>query len=682
MITLDVETRSYADLFKTGAWTYAEDISTDVVCVCWGIDDQPIKAWWPEHMPGPIDLKSIFHDVEPVERCTDAELQDLFDRIEAGELVEAHNVSFERSIWEHIMVPRYGWLEVPADQWRDTMAVANYYSMPAALDKLARALGYEQKDKAGTRLISKYSKMNLKTAWGPNPIPQDDFYSFVRYCMHDVRMEQTVSDDLGDLPDRELPYFLLDQKINHRGLYLDQVGINMASRVVDDRSKRLSAEFKEITGCTANQRNKTMEWFAAQGLPLENMTADYLEALLEEGEIPNGPARRALDIRLEINKASAKKLDAMSRARGADGRAHFQTRYHGASTGRNTGTGFQPLNMARGFGTDPEQLVRDVMYGDAVYLDMVYGSATAAVAAASRHWIKAEEGNKIVAGDYVSVEAVILACLAGETWKVEAFREGVKIYEHMGDKIYGLPAGTVTKATHPTERQDGKTGELAFGYQGALGAWLKFDSSGRHTDERIIEICKAWRQAHPNIVKLWYDMGDAAIDAVQNGGLVQLEQCDVGFEVVDEWLSMILPNGKRIWYREPRIQVGMPNWHKPKEKEDCASGKCRCQAGPKLTYMSQKNGAWMRVHTYGGKLTENLVQATSREIMMFACVRLEEAGYPIILTVYDEVVTEPPATILLNYNKHELAKIMSVMPEWAAGWPITVDPWEGIRYKK
>src|ERR1700676_2136375 len=130
-------------------------------------------------------------------------------------------------------------------------------------------------------------------------------------------------------------------------------------------------------------------------------------------------------------------------------------------------------------------LVRDIMHGDPEWLDAVYGDAMEAVSRASRHWIVAEEGHQIYAGDFVSIEAVILACLAGEQWKIDAFRSGAKIYELMGDKIHGLPPGTVTKATHPKERQDGKTGELAFGYQGALNAWLKFDDSGRHTDERI-----------------------------------------------------------------------------------------------------------------------------------------------------------------------------------------------------
>ena len=671
MITIDFETRSYADLPKVGTWAYSQDPSTDTVCVCWGAGEQ-IFEWWPDHMcdemPGDTDAQNEL-------------LEQMFDDIKHGQLIEAHNVAFERSVWDNVLHPKYGWPKVPDNQWRDTMATCAYYAMPMALDRACRALGYEPKSPEGSRLISKYSKMNLKTAHGPNPIPEEDMRKFVEYCVHDVRMEQSLSDELGDLPDRELPYFLFDQKVNMRGLYLDVPGIEAATKMVDLRQIQLGDRFKEITGCTGNQRNKIVEWFAEQGVVLETMRADHLEELIEDGEIPAGPARDAMDLRLRINKASTKKLDAMSRQLGTDERAKFQTRYHGAQTGRNTGAGFQPLNLTRGIdGMDPDQLVRDIMLGDPELLDMLYGDANTAISAASRYWIKAAPGNKIIAGDYVSVEAVILACLAGETWKVEAFREGVKLYEHMADKIYGLPAGTVTKATHPTERQDGKTGELAFGYQGALGAWLKFDSSGRHSDERIIEICKAWRVAHPNIVNFWYDMERASKAAVKQPGLVQeVGAGKVAFEVVDEWLSMILPNGKRIWYRDPLLVMGRPAWHKPVTEEDCADGTCSCGYREQLSYMAQKTGQWKRIRTYGGKLTENCVQATSREILMQAALRLEDAGYPVILTVYDEVVTEPP----LDFgSQEELVRLMSIMPEWAADWPITVDPWEGDRYKK
>ena len=664
MITFDFETRSYADLTKVGAWAYSEDPTTDVICCAYGIDDQPIQTWWP-HNAIPEDL----HNAIP---------EDLHNAIEDGHTVEAHNVSFERSIWQNIMVERYGWPLPADDQWMDTMAVACYYALPAALDKLARVLGFEGKDPEGGRLITKYSKLYLKTA--KTEIPQEDFEKFVAYCVKDVQIEQSVSDYLGDLHEREIPAFRLDQIINMRGLYLDQEGIDAASAVVEQRSAELTEEFRELTGLNPTQGEKLKDlWFPAQGLVLDNMQAAYLKELMEDGEIPSGPARRAIELRLAINKASTKKLDAMARQRGVDGRARFQSRYHGAVTGRWTGSGFQPLNLKRGFeDLPPEQLVADIMHQDAEWLDMLYGDAMDAVGKASRHWIQAQEGNRILAGDYSSIEAIVLSCLAGEEWKVKAFTEGVKIYEFMADKIYGLPSGTVSKATHPTERQDGKTGELAFGYQGALGAWLKFDNSGRHTDERIIEICKAWRSEHPQIVALWAGLQSAAIKATREGGPIYYR--DIGFEIVDEWLTMILPNGKRLWYWKPEVRVSRPRYCKPEVNEKCAAGTCKHQPEPKLSYMAQKEGQWKRVSTYGGKLTENACQAVSRELLVPAMLRAEEAGYHVILSVYDEIVAEVPKTF---GSIEEFCAIMEgPLPEWAAGWPIRVEAWEGDRYRK
>ena len=688
MITFDFETKSYADLVKVGTWAYSEDPTTDVICCAYGIDHEPVQTWWPgknETDDVPMDLaKAYVYDFHTV---------------------EAHNVAFERSIWMNVMTPKYGWPPVPDEQWRDTMAVACYYSMPASLDKLARVLGFPGKNPEGGRLITKYSKLHLKTAepiipdhywvdWKDmtatvrqqNPDAKEnggyyceDFQKFVEYCKDDVLLEQAVSDHLGDLPDRELPVFHLDQRINLRGLYLDKDGIECATKIVEQRSEELVHEFTEITGLKPTQTAKVLVWFNENGLELDNLQAGPLQELFDDGEIPSGPARRALEIRLEISKASTKKLAAMARQVGVGNRARFQTRYHGAATGRWTGSGFQPLNLVRNVeDIDPEDLVRDIMYGDAEWLDTVYGDAMDAVSKASRHWIMAEPGHKILSGDWVSIEAVILACLAGEQWKINAFAQGVKIYEHMADKIYGLAAGTVSKSTHPAERKDGKTGELAFGYQGALGAWLKFDNSGRHSDERIVEICKTWRGEHPATVSFWEGLQTAAIRAVRRKERIAYRAIE--FELVDEWLTMILPSGKRLWYFKPQVKMGRPHWCQPKVDENCALGTCNHDYVPKLSYWAMKTGQWLEVTTYGGKLAENACQATSREILVPAMLRAQSAGYDIILSVYDEIVAEVPE----NFGSLDefLGLMRGPLPNWADGWPIEVDGWEGQRYRK
>ena len=667
IVTIDFETRSYANLKKVGAWAYSEHPTTELICVCWGIDDQPIQSWVPGQPP-PADL---------------------FEYIDDGFIMEAHNVAFERSIWTNVLHKRLGWRLPSVEQWRDTMAAAAYYSLPLSLDKLATALGYQGKDPRGARLISTYSCLYNKNAKAE--IPASVLDEWIAYCKRDVQIEQSISDYLGDLPDHELWFWLLDQATNMRGLHLDQEGIDHATAVVKKRSKILNAEYKAITGLDATQVAKSLEWFQAKGVPLETMQADELEDVLEE--LPQGDVRRALEIRLRTNKASTKKLDAMSRQRGMDGRARFQTRYHGANTGRTTGTGLQPLNLNRGMeGVKPEELVTNISFESPEWLDVMYEDALDAVAKASRHWIKAADGSEIMAGDFMSVEAVVLACLSGEEWKKQAFASDAKIYEMMADKIYKLPPGTVTKQTHPMERQDGKIGELAFGYQGALSAWLKFDSSGRHSDERILEINRGWRAEHPMTTLFWRKLQWEAIDCVTYKRPTSYRQ--IGFEIVDEWLTMILPDGKRLWYYKPEVRYHWPHWHKPLEKEDCGDGTCDCVKVPTLTYMSQKAGQWKRVSTYGGKLTENAVQATSRQILKAAMGRVRDAwdgplkaiGYlkegesSIILSVYDEIVCEVPKGWS---NKEQFEELMrGPLPDWCADWPINVDAWIGDRYKK
>ena len=187
MITFDFETRSYADLLKVGAWAYSEDPTTDVICCSYGIDSRPVQSWWRRGAGGVVSR-------EP-SHVSDGIPYDLQEALDDGHVIEAHNVAFERSIWMNIMAPLYGW-PLPDDyQWRDTMATACYYAMPAKLDKLANVLGYEGKDPEGARLITKYSKLYLKTA--KLEVPDDDFYKFVNYCEHDVKMEQSVTDELG-----------------------------------------------------------------------------------------------------------------------------------------------------------------------------------------------------------------------------------------------------------------------------------------------------------------------------------------------------------------------------------------------------------------------------------------------------------------------------------------------------
>ena len=645
MITLDIETKSYADLPKVGAWNYSLDPTTDVICLSYCYSDgkdMSIHTWRPGDKVPWLDRLWVGGIDEPV---------------------EAHNVSFEEAIWYNVLMPKYGFPDIAPDQWRDTMATACYLALPAALDRLSVALGGQGKDPEGSRLITKYSKLYLKTAKAD--IPPEDLAKFVAYCEDDVAQEAGIGEFLGDLPPRELDIFLRDRRINRRGLYLDLEGIAAASRIVDQRTEELTTRFREITDLNPTQTEKVKGWLKGCGLIFDNLQKKTIQEFLEDEEetedieIEPGvfePARvatrqagfdttpphvrEALEIKLAVGKASTRKLTTMARNAGPDGRARNQTRYHGATTGRSTGMGFQPLNLVKGYDDiDPEILVAAIMREDAELLDMMFGDAMEAVSKASRHWIMAEPGSRLLVADFASIEAVILSCLAGEEWKIKAFHNREPLYERMAEKIYKLPPGTVTKKTHPLERQDGKIGELAFGFQGALGAWLNFDSSGRHTDERIVEICKAWRDEHPMTIRLWKEYDQCMTGALAYPGQL-FEYRGVEFHKQEHWLTIKLLNGKKLWYFQPEFRNRMPGWHRPADKEDCKAGTCKCQPRDVVTYMSVKTGRWQRVSTYGGKTTENIVQAHSREILEDKKILLEASSYNIVLSVYDEIVAE------------------------------------------
>jgi DNA polymerase len=483
-----------------------------------------------------------------------------------------------------------------------------------------------------------------------------------------------------------------DFRVGYRGLMLDKNGIETARQIVEKRAADLEEEFERLTGFSPGQVARVKEWCLERGVELPNLQKGTLEELLEEGTIENEPGprltrevRRALELRTQHARASTKKLDAMMRQRGRDGRARFQTRFHGAGTGRNTGTGFQPLNLVRSWEkVPPEQLVRDIAHGDPRFLDMQYGDAMTAISKALRHYIIPDKGNRIIAGDFSSIEAVVNACLAGEEWKVQLFRDKGDPYvafasQALGRKVKGKKDPGVTEQDLLDRQDVGKPGELAAGYQGWINAWRKFDSTDKWDDDQVAGFMRAWRESHPMIVQFWRGLEDAALEAVAYPGRVAGYR-DIGFERVDGWLTMILPDGKRLWYWAPQIRMAWPSWHRPIENEDCAAGECDCKQKPQVTYMAQKEGRWRRVYTYGGKLVENAVQAVSRQLLKPAELRAERYGYPVILSVYDEIVAEVP---IGRGSADELREIMEEPAgPWCETWPVRADVWEGARYRK
>lgn len=689
MLHLDFETRSTVDLKKTGTYVYAEDPTTDVNCMAYAFGDEPVDLWiLGEPLPDRIA-----------------------EHIRSQGLLFAHNAAFERIIWKYVLTPRYGWPEPAIEQWRCTMVMAHAMSLPGALADLPGALGLVvEMDMAGHRVMLQLAKPRTKTplTWWNDPVKFAQLYS---YCKQDVETERAVHKRLLNLIPSEQALWQLDQRINDRGVYVDQDLCHQAKKIVAAAAARLDAEMAhvsghEITGCT--KVNQIGTYLRKRGVDVESIAKDELDALLARDDLAPD-VRRVIEIRREAAKASVAKIDALLRGMNKDGRARGLLQFHAASTGRWGGRRFQPQNLKR-----PEKehekviddLVAVVRTGDIGYVEAMYGAPLTAVADCLRSMIVAPPGRKIVAADYSNIEGRVLAWLADEHWKVEAFRA---YDEGRGPDLYLLAYANsfgVSIEQAVPHRQIGKVMELALGYQGGVGAFqsMAVNYKVEVSDKEADRLKVAWRGAHPNTKELWYEMERAAVAAVEAPGeAVRAANSRIVFKKVRSFLFMRLPSGRELVYPYPTLAMKeMPWFKRDPEWVRCDSIEeahfiygmdTRYDESTKraLVYVHAKRLAlsykgvdsrtrkWGPIDTYGGSLVENTVQAIARDIMADAMLRVEAAGYRIVLTVHDEIVAEAPGGF---GSVDEFTGIMTDLPAWAEGCPIAADGWIEERYRK
>ena len=648
-VTIDFETYSELDVRDVGAEVYARHPSTDIICMAYSIDDAEPKLWAP-WLPFPEDLRDTLCILDPV-------------------VVEAHNSGFERAIWNFVGRPRYDFPPIQSRLWRCTMAACAYKGVALKLERAAQMLKLEQqKDMAGNAAMRYLSKPSAKGR-------REDFARFeacAEYCAQDVRTEVALSRVVGELPPDELRLWQLDQTINQRGVRIDTGLCEAAIAIADRVETRLVEEFADLTGgLKPTQRDKVLGWLRqrAPEWMFPDLTAETVgEALRQRKDIPDDAAR-AVEIRQQIARSSVKKYKTALACLCPDGRARGLLQYHGAQPGRWAGRLIQPQNMPRPTYTHlpMEDLVSLIKERDEEAIHMLGLDPMTVLADATRGMIIPAEGHVLAPYDFSAIEAVVNACIAGEDWKVAAFRRKEDVYCLFAEVVYGHP---VTKEDQPSERQTGKTGELAFGYQGGVAAWRKFDSSDRHTDEEVNAFKNAWRQKHSHIVGLWAGLDGAAKRAVVYGG--PESYAGIRYQLEGQWLSCQLPSGRKIWYLHPRIVMAEMPWT---DYEGEAVHK------PAVEFTAYKEGQIKTVRGYGGHWTENVVQAAARDIMVRAMWGLEKANYPIVLTVHDEVVTEIPEA-MAERALSEIPKLMTDHPPWAKDWPIGVEGGVTRRYSK
>lgn len=662
ILHIDFETASRCDLRAEGLANYAADPSTIVHCMAYAFDDEAVDImgndWAGWVMPPRIEK-----------------------HIQGGGLVYAHNAAFELAVWNQIMVPRFGWPKLDPAQCRCTMAMAYAMGLPGALENAAPALGLDmRKDAAGKRVMLQLCRPRPEgRLWRPDddPIKFADLYE---YCKQDVEVERALHQRLMELSASEQALWVLDYQINQQGVRVDLPAISQALKLVETEKARLDGEMLKTTGgvvgsCTEVQL--LVKWIRAQGVELTGVAkADVLDSLA--GGLP--PAvRRALELRKEAAKSSTAKLLAMKERASADSRVRGIHQYHGASTGRWAGRGIQPQNLPRPRpGIKPKD-VHDMidMFKNPGLLDMSYGPIMDALADCVRGMIIPDPGHDLVAVDFSAIEARVLAWLAGEEAVLNIFRTHGRIYEAAAAGIYHVPMAQVDK----TQRQIGKVAVLALGYGGGVGAFQSMARNYNITIEDVEadDIKKAWRLANPAIVKYWWALERAAMDAVAVGGTHTAGPVgrQVAFKRAGSFLWCKLPSGRVLCYPYPEVRAtSTPNGS---ERDSLTYMTVVSNVKAKLIEDPASSGTWKRVGTYGGSLAENVTQAVARDLLASAMLRLAEHDAKIVLHCHDEVVIEAP---ICSWSVSEVEALMAEAPSWAAGLPLAAEGWRGTRYRK
>ncbi len=650
----DYETRSQCVLKATGAHRYAADPSTTVLCAAYAIDDDPVQLWTPGD---PIPSAFIEAARNP------------------AWIVVAHNDQFETAIEQLLLAPRFGWPLIPLERHRCTMAMSLAHGLPARLSAVADALEFaHRKDVAGERLMHQMSKPRrphkdedpAETYWFEDSERLQRLYG---YCQQDMQVERELYQRLVPLPPSEQQLWELSSRINERGFCVDRKFAEAARRIAQAAAPEIDQELAEITGGAVtgiNQVARLTLWLQQQECAVKKLDKKAIEKLLLDSELPP-QVRRALELRLGGAQAAVKKIDALLARAGDDGRVRGAFRYHGAATGRWAGEGFQPQNLKRPTVEDLEAAISAIATGDYAHVRNLYARPLSVVGDCSRSMICAAPGHVLIGADFGSIESRVLAWIAGEEWKLDAYRRfdatrdpRDEPYCETACRIFRVPSGSYTKGS--PERGVGKTCDLAFGYMGALGAWRKFEPD-RFSDEEVKQFNAEWRAAHLAIKRFWYSVDRAAWSAVHARGRV-ISCGRVAFKCVGAFLQLKLPSTRKLAYPLPHIEIE-DDRNQVVVFVDNAAGQFRdCRHG---------NGA------YGGLWTENIVSAIARDLLADAMLRIEAAGYPIVLHVHDEIVCEVPNGF---GSIDEFTRLMTRKPSWALELPIAASAWTGSRYTK
>lgn len=645
VLHIDLETYSDIDIGKCGAYRYVDSPNFEILLLAYAYDDGPVtvidvaqKEGWPTQV--------------------------LDDILSSNITKVAHNAAFER-----ICLSKFLNTKLDPKAWHCTMVHALSLGFPASLADVGKALNLEedkQKMAVGKRLITYFCKPckptqanGQRTRNYPHHDPEK-WDLFKEYNRQDVVTEQAIYDKLMKfpLPESERILYCLDQSINDYGIGVDT---DLMDKVIG-YSKEYEAALRKECGALTGGINihsivQLKQWLTEQeGRQIDSLTKDDVNQLLNLDLKPG--SRRILELRQETGKTSVKKYEAFERSICSDGRIHGAFQFYGAGrTGRWAGRLIQPQNFPRNAFEDialARQLVKSEQWGE---IEMLYGSMNDVFSTLIRTLIVPPEGMTFAIADYSAIEARVVAWMADEKWRQDVFANGGDIYCMSATQMFGVPVEKHGQNSHL--RKKGKVAELACGYGGGVGALRKMGGEQMGLSEKEMDnIVKKWRRSSPHVVKLWRELGDAAIEAIDTRLRVKCRH-GVSFKYAKGILFMTLPSGRSLAYVQPRFD------------------------GRELTYMgmNQTTRKWERTKTWGGKLTENLIQAIARDCLAVSMAKIQQAGYHIVMHVHDEVIVEVPSEDAEEHLKR-IEELMGEPIEWASGLLLTADGFTSEYYRK
>ena len=651
-LSVDIETFSSVDIGASGAYKYSQSEDFEILLFGYCRDFGAVEV---------IDLTRQALPAEIVAALADPDV-----------IKHAYNAAFE---WYCLNQAGY---KTPIEQWRCTMFHAMYLGYPSGLEATGTALGLSDavlKDRTGKSLINYFSKPCKATKANggrSRNLPEHDpekWRLYIEYSRQDVVAETAIYKALErwSVPEREQRLWELDCEMNAHGVRVDR-GLVSGALAIDAANKdKLSAEARELTGLANPNSNAQLSvWLAEKGVETDNLQKGTIESLLE-GELPDD-VRRVFEIKLMTGKTSLKKYDAMAACACEDDRMRGLLQVYGANrTGRWAGRLVQVQNLARNYIKTLDLAREWTKVRNAKALELIYGNVSDTLSQLIRTAFIPSDGHKFVVADFSAIEARVIAWLADERWRMETFAAGGDIYCASASQMFGVPVEKHGVNGHL--RQKGKVAELALGYQGGTGALEAMGAlnMGLSVDE-LPEIVQKWREASPNIVALWRRVEKAALEAMTEGTAAEVGR---GVQIARktdlitglDFLVVSLPSGRSLYYASPRIKTNKFN-----------------KSAVHYMDVNQTSRKWCETSTYGGRMTENIVQAIARDCLAETLLRLNSRypDSPVVMHIHDEVVMDA----VPGLSVEEICAVMAEPISWAPGLVLNAAGFESQYYMK